>query len=215
MAPEVFATDAPEAITEVDASGANHVDPELWGQAPYQVVAWAMLLLILIMVWKKVPGSIVGGLDRKIADIRDQLAEAKALRGEAEALRDEYATKIAGAEKDAEAMIENARTEADAILARAEVDGQDMVDRRKRMAQDKIAAAERDALGASPSEGGGGGDNRIAQPDCPEPQCRCRSQAGGQLHFQHLTQAPVLRLGREHDFPDQLPVRHRIEPFAP
>ncbi|WP_371819622.1 hypothetical protein [Erythrobacter sp. 3-20A1M] len=87
-----------------------------------------------------------GGLDSRIAAIREQLDEAKKLRAEAEALRDEYTTKIANAEKDAEAMLENARHEADALLEKAEEDSKALVERRKRMADEKIAAAEREAV---------------------------------------------------------------------
>ncbi|MEM6858771.1 MAG: hypothetical protein AAF559_12970 [Pseudomonadota bacterium] len=111
----------------------------------YGWVAAAMLILLLVMVWKKVPGLMMRGLDAKIEEIKQQLDEAKTLRAEAETLRDEYAAKIAGAEKDAEAMMEGAKTEAEAILAKAESDSEKMVERRQRMAQDKIAAAERDA----------------------------------------------------------------------
>ena len=120
--------------------------PSLWGMEPYVIVSISMLVLILIMVWKKVPGMISGGLDARIAAIREQLDEAKRLRAEAEALRNEYADKIANAEKDAEAMMENAQKEADAILVKAEADSKAMVERRKQMAEDKIAAAERDAV---------------------------------------------------------------------
>lgn len=145
--PEVIATTpADAAVVEVDVDAGKHVEPELFGLAPYQVVSVAMLVLILIMVWKKVPGMITGGLDARIAAIKAQLDEAKALRAEAEALRNEYAAKIAGAEKDAEAMLEGARREADAIVAKAEADSTAMVARRQKMAQDKIAAAERDAV---------------------------------------------------------------------
>lgn len=149
-APEVFATDTAEAgvqaVIEHGEAG-THVEPELWGLAPYQIVAWAMLILILIAVWKKVPAMIVSGLDSRIAAIRDQLDEAKKLRGEAEALRNEYSAKIANAEKDAEAMLAHARKEADAIVGRAEADGKAMIERRQRMAEDKIASAERQAVG--------------------------------------------------------------------
>ncbi len=120
--------------------------PSAFGLDSYQWVSIAMLILIGIFVWKKVPGMITGGLDNKIAEIKQQLDEAKALRAEAEVLRDEYAAKIAGAEKDAEAMMEGAGREADAILAKAEADSEAMVARRKRMAEDKIAAAEREAI---------------------------------------------------------------------
>ena len=69
-APEVFTTtDIPEAL-----------GPSLWGLEPYQIVSVAMLVLILIMIWKKVPALITGGLDAKIAAIREQLDEAKKLR---------------------------------------------------------------------------------------------------------------------------------------
>ena len=120
--------------------------PAAFGVDSYQWVSLAMLILIGVFIWKKVPGMITGGLDAKIEEIKQQLDEAKALRAEAEVLRDEYATKIAGAEKDAEAMMEGAQREADAILAKAEADSEAMVARRQRMAEDKIAAAERDAI---------------------------------------------------------------------
>lgn len=112
----------------------------------YGWVAAAMAILILVMVWKKVPGMITGGLDSRIEQIKQQLDEAKTLRTEAEALRDEYAAKIAGAEKDAQAMMEGAKSEAEAILSKAESDSEKMVERRQRMAEDKIAAAEREAV---------------------------------------------------------------------
>lgn len=145
-APEVFSTTAADVAAVIDHGAAKHVEPTLFGFAPYQVVALSMLILILIMIWKKVPGMITGGLDSRIAAIRTQLDEAKQLRAEAEALRNEYAAKIANAEKDAVAMIAGAQTEADALLAKAEADGQQMVARRKQMAEDKISAAEREAV---------------------------------------------------------------------
>ena len=114
----------------------------------YGWVALAMAVLIGIFIYVKVPGMLMGGLDAKIAEIRKQLDDAKALRAEAEALRDEYAAKIAGAEKDAEVMMEGAKSEADAILAKAEAESEKMVERRQRMAEEKIAGAEREALGA-------------------------------------------------------------------
>lgn len=125
---------------------AAHIDPTAFGLAPYNWVGVAMFVLVLIFIWKKVPGMITGGLDAKIAEIRGQLDEAKKLRNEAEALRAEYAAKIKGAEKDAEAMMDNAGREADAIIDKAEADSKAMVARRKQMAEDKIAAAERDAV---------------------------------------------------------------------
>ena len=44
-------------------------DPTAFGLEPYQWVSVSMLVLIAVMVWKKVPGLITGGLDSKIAEI--------------------------------------------------------------------------------------------------------------------------------------------------
>jgi F-type H+-transporting ATPase subunit b len=109
-------------------------------------VAASMAVLILIMLWKRVPSIITNGLDKSIAEIRHQLDEAKQLRAEAEALRQEYADKISGAERDAAAMLEHAKHEAEAIVAKAETDTTNVIARRERMAEDKIAAAERTAI---------------------------------------------------------------------
>ncbi|MEE4199079.1 F0F1 ATP synthase subunit B family protein [Erythrobacter sp.] len=134
------------ALLPVATAAPAYAAPSAFGLEDYQWVSLSMAVLIGIILWKKVPGAIAGGLDKKIAEIKQQLDEAKSLRLEAEKLRDEYATKIAGAEKDAEAMMESARREADTILEKAEADSQAMVARRQRMAQDKIAAAEREAV---------------------------------------------------------------------
>lgn len=129
------------------ASAADgHAEPAALGLDSYQWVGLAMLLLIAVMVWKKVPAMITGGLDSKIAEIARQLDEAKALRAEAEGLRDEYAAKIAAAEKDAAAMREGAQAEADALVAKAKTDSEAMVARRQKMAEDEIGAAEREAV---------------------------------------------------------------------
>ena len=147
-APEVFATEAAQTMVDDGNGGAPvHVEPELWGLAPFQIVSISMLVLLLFAFFgAKVHKKLAGGIDGKIAAIKEQLEEAKQLRAEAETLREEYARKIAGAEKDAEATLANARHEADAILEKAEADSKDMVERRKRMAEDKIAAAEREAV---------------------------------------------------------------------
>lgn len=129
------------AATDVLKPGASAL-----GFDDYGWVALAMAILIGIMLWRNVPGMLLGGLDARIAAIKEQLEEARALRAEAEALRDEYAAKIADAEKDAEAMMESAKREADAILTKAEADSEAMVARRERMAEEKIAAAEREAI---------------------------------------------------------------------
>ncbi|NIJ19647.1 F-type H+-transporting ATPase subunit b [Sphingomonas naasensis] len=125
-----------------------HADPSIFGLDATVWVSIAMTAFILILVWKKVPGLITRGLDNQIAAIRNRLDEAKQLRAEAEALRDEYARKIAGAEAQAQAMLAHADEEAKAVLAKAEADATELTARRAKMAEDKIAAAERAAIQA-------------------------------------------------------------------
>lgn len=125
--------------------GAHH-GPEAFGIGTSAVVGIAMLVFIILLIWKKVPGVITSGLDAKIAEIKHQLDEAKQLRAEAEALRNDYSAKIANAEKDAAAMIEHARHEAEGLIAKAASDSDAMIVRRQKMAEDKIGAAERGAV---------------------------------------------------------------------
>jgi F-type H+-transporting ATPase subunit b len=121
-------------------------EPTGLGLAAPSWIALAMIVVIAIMVWKKVPAAVGRALDGKIALIRDQLAEAQALREEAEALKAEYEAKSASADKDREALLERARHEADEIVAKAKTDAEALIERRTRMAEDKIAAEERTAI---------------------------------------------------------------------
>ena len=125
----------------------NHVDPSIAGVFNGTViVSIAMAVFIAILLWKRVPGLITAGLDRQIAAIRERLEEAKTLRAEAEALRDEYARKIAGAEQDAAAIVAHAQEESKTLIADAERNAAELTARRVKMAEDKIAAAERQAV---------------------------------------------------------------------
>lgn len=136
----------PVAHSEVPAGAEQHAEPSVLGLDASMWVALAMLVVIALMVWKKVPSAIGKSLDKKIAAIRDQLAEAEALRKDAEALKAEYQAKAAAADQEAAAMVERARHEAEAIVAKASDDAAALVERRKAMAEAKIAAEERAAI---------------------------------------------------------------------
>jgi F-type H+-transporting ATPase subunit b len=125
---------------------AHEIEPTFHGITPQMFIAVAMLVVIGLLIWKKVPGAIAGALDSKIALIRDQLAEAESLRREAEALKAEYEAKSASADKDRAALLERAGHEAEEIVAKARSDAEALIERRTRMAEDKIAAEERSAV---------------------------------------------------------------------
>jgi F-type H+-transporting ATPase subunit b len=126
--------------------GEAHAVPSALGMDATMWVSLAMLLVIGIAIWKKVPAIIAGVLDTQIAGIRAQLDAATNLRKEAEALKAEYEAKAKQAAADAEAMRANAEEEAKAILAKAKADATALIARRKQSAEDKIGAAERSAI---------------------------------------------------------------------
>lgn len=132
--------------TEVAHGGPAHADPTALGLNATAWVAVAMLVVIALLLWKKVPAVIGASLDKKIAGIRAQLDEAAQLRKEAEALKAEYEAKAAAAAGEAQAILSDARAQADDIVAQARTDATALIERRGRMAEDKIAAAERAAL---------------------------------------------------------------------
>jgi len=96
----------------------HHTEPSALGLSPGGWVSLAIIAIFLIALWKKVPAMLTGSLDNSIAQIRKQLDEAKALRAEAEALRQEYADKIAATERAAVADLRAKAADAAAIAAK-------------------------------------------------------------------------------------------------
>src|SRR3954467_2545257 len=137
----------PQAVATVQHNkGDLHAEPTAFGLTAPAWISLAVIVVIAIIVWKRVPAAIGKALDNKIRVIRDQLAEAETLRKDAEALKAEYQAKAASADKDRDALLERARHEADEIVAKAKTDAEALVERRTRMAEDKIAAEERTAV---------------------------------------------------------------------
>jgi F-type H+-transporting ATPase subunit b len=128
------------------AAAPEAAEPTSLGLDPGGWVALAIIIVFALLIWKKVPSAVGRALDSKIALIRDQLAEAEALRKEAEALKAEYQSKAASADRDREALLERAQHEASEIVAKAKTDAEALIERRTRMAEDKIAAEERTAV---------------------------------------------------------------------
>jgi len=130
----------------VEHGGEAHAAPNVFGlEAPW-FISLAVVAVLAILVWKKVPAAIGRALDSNIARIRDQLHEAETLRKEAEALKAEYQKKAKSAESEAQEMIERANAEAANIVAKAKKDAEALIERRGKMAEEKIAAEEQAAV---------------------------------------------------------------------
>ena len=130
----------------LDDPSTHHAEPTAFGLNATAWVSIAMLVVIALLIWKKVPALIGRALDRKIAVIREQLDAATRLRAEAEALKAEYEARTDAAAGEAQAMLDRARVEADAVVAQAQKDAEALVARRSAMAESKLAAAERAAI---------------------------------------------------------------------
>ncbi|HEX4177756.1 MAG TPA: ATP F0F1 synthase subunit B, partial [Rhizomicrobium sp.] len=114
-------------------------DPEFW-------VATGFVLVLLLLVWKGVPGMVGKLLDRRAQMISAELEEAKRLRAEAAALLADYQKRAASAESEARSIVESAQAEAAQFQKDAHAALEAQIERRAASAQDKIAQAEAHAL---------------------------------------------------------------------
>jgi len=106
----------------------------------------AFILFIALLVYLKVPTKLAAMLDDRASKIASELAEAKRLREEAQALLAEYQKKRIDAERDAVNIIDQAKREAEAFAHEARAKLSETLDRRSRQAEQKIAHAEAQAI---------------------------------------------------------------------
>jgi F-type H+-transporting ATPase subunit b len=110
---------------------------------------WAFMGLVVfigIVVYLKVPQKIAGALDARSAKIRSELEDARRLREEAQTLLAEYQRRRGEAEAEAEAIVTQARREAEVLTEEARSRMADYVTRRTKAVEQRIAQAETQAL---------------------------------------------------------------------
>jgi F-type H+-transporting ATPase subunit b len=112
-------------------------NPEFW-----VLVAMAILVAIL---WRPGKRILVGGLDARAERIGEELATARRLREEAEALLAQYRDQEQRAAAEAEAIVAHARAEAERLAQQAARDLEDALARRRRLAGERIALDEQKA----------------------------------------------------------------------
>ena len=142
-----MATDSTPDVAGVETTGGTEQPHHLtWlGLNAESFIAIAFVIFVALLLYVKVPKMIAGALDARAAKVRDDLAEAKRLRAEAEALVADYQAKAASATADAEHILATARAEAAGIVADAHAGADAVIARRTAQAENKIAAAERAA----------------------------------------------------------------------
>jgi F-type H+-transporting ATPase subunit b len=110
---------------------------------------WALVGLVLffaLIIYMKVPGAIGTALDSRAAAIRDELADAKRLREDAEKLLADFQRKAQEAQREAASIVDQAKREADALTVEAKRRLEEYVASRTKLAGEKIAQAEAQAL---------------------------------------------------------------------
>jgi F-type H+-transporting ATPase subunit b len=113
--------------------------PEFW-------VAIAFVAFLAILAYYKVPAMLGKALDDRAAAIRTELDEARRLREEAQALLADYQRKHRNAGQEAEAIVEQARREAEAFATETRQTLAETLKRRSQHAEERIARAEAEAV---------------------------------------------------------------------
>lgn len=107
--------------------------------------ATGLILLILALIWLKVPGMAFAALDARGAKIQAQLDEATKLREEAERLLADIKVRREAAEHQAEEILALAKVEAERLAADSKVKLEEQIKRRGELAERRIALAEAQA----------------------------------------------------------------------
>ncbi|MEM6534523.1 MAG: ATP F0F1 synthase subunit B [Pseudomonadota bacterium] len=105
----------------------------------------ALVVFVMVVLWLGGGKAIFGALDRRSADIRRQLDEAKALREEANKLMAEAETRAKEAEVAADDIVKRAKADAKAFMEKSKAELEAKVARREAQAEQRIARAETEA----------------------------------------------------------------------
>jgi len=104
--------------------------------------AAGLVLLVIVLVWVKVPQMAVAAIDARINGIKAQLAEATRLREEAERLLAEIRARHEAAERQVGEIMALAKVEAERFETEAKVKLEEQIRRRAEQAERRIALAE-------------------------------------------------------------------------
>ena len=107
-------------------------------------VAVAFVIFVGVLGYFGTHKLLLKSIDERRERIKAELDDARRLKAEAEALLATYQGKQQEAEQEAQAIIANAKTEAERLAAEAKIE--EFVVRRTKMAENKIAQAEAQAL---------------------------------------------------------------------
>ena len=111
-----------------------------------EILVTIAFVIFLVLVARTAYKAVVQRLDARAEKIKAELDEAVRLREEAQALLAGYQRKQRDAAKGAEAILAQARAEAEQVASQTEADLKVSLERRTLLAEAKIAQAEAEAL---------------------------------------------------------------------
>lgn len=127
--------------------------PALAADGPFFSLANSDFVVLLgfsafvgVLVYFKVPGILMGLLDKRAEGIQADLNEAKALREEAQTLLASYERKQKEVQEQADRIVTHAREEAQEAAEQAKSDIKASIARRLATAEDQIASAQASAI---------------------------------------------------------------------
>ncbi len=118
----------------------------LFGETEFWVLI-AFVIAMAVVVWKA-RGALLGMLDRRTEKIKAELDEARRLAEEAQKTLAQHQLRQRDALKEAEAIMAQARADAERTAQEGRKDLAAALERRERLAAEKLALEERKALGA-------------------------------------------------------------------
>jgi F-type H+-transporting ATPase subunit b len=129
------------------AASKNPFSTEFWKLSNTDfIVSVAFLLFIGVLIYFKVPGMIAKMLDQRSTGIQSEIEEARALREEAQTLLASYERKQKEVQAQADRIVAQAKTDAEAAAAQARKDLAISIERRVAAAEDQIASAQASAV---------------------------------------------------------------------
>src|SRR6056297_355813 len=110
------------------------------------IVLLGFLLFIAVLVYFKVPGLLMGLLDKRADGIEGELDEARKLREEAQSLLASYERKQREVQEQADRIVARAKQDAELAADEAKADIEASINRRMEAARSQIASAQAAAV---------------------------------------------------------------------
>ncbi|GAA3866438.1 F0F1 ATP synthase subunit B [Celeribacter arenosi] len=135
------------AATPALAASTNPLSGAFWSlHNTNLVVLLGFLLFIAVLIYFGIPGMLAGMLDKRAEGIRSELDEARALREEAQSILASYERKSLEVQDQADAIVRQAKIDAEAAAEKAKADIEVSITRRLASAQDQIESAQASAI---------------------------------------------------------------------